>query len=174
MQGSGNKPPWTIPNKAKMGIFDSKRGQKYFGVNFETPSFFPVMSLLPQRSMVYVKDNYPQDTFEAIFRDLWVRMWEQHWDISKPEKMVELLVPHVGAEDAKAVVAATGTPEVKQKLNATTQKVLDAGAYGCPFMLVTNSKGTTEPSFGSDRFHYMWDYLGLEWSDISIRPKSRL
>lgn len=101
--------------------------------------------------MTYIKDNYSKTVYEAIFRDLWVRMWEQHWDISKPEKMIELLIAHVGADDARAILAAASTPEVKSKLNATTQKVLDAGAYGCPFMLVTNSKGTTEPFFGSDR-----------------------
>lgn len=46
MAGSGNKPPFTVPNKGKVGQFDTKRGQKYFGVSFETPSFFPIMSLL--------------------------------------------------------------------------------------------------------------------------------
>ena len=43
--------------------------------------------------MTYIKDNYPQDKYEAAFKDLWVRMWEQHWDLSKPEKMAETLAP---------------------------------------------------------------------------------
>jgi glutathione S-transferase kappa 1 len=46
MQGSGNTPPWKLENKAKYSSFDGKRAQQYFGANFETPSFFPIMSLL--------------------------------------------------------------------------------------------------------------------------------
>jgi 2-hydroxychromene-2-carboxylate isomerase len=52
--GEGNQPPWKNENKAKYSKFDSKRAQKYFGVNFETPPFFPILSLLVCRySAVY-------------------------------------------------------------------------------------------------------------------------
>lgn len=46
MQGSGNTPPWKLESKAKYSFFDGKRAQNYFGVSFETPPFFPIMSLL--------------------------------------------------------------------------------------------------------------------------------
>lgn len=102
--------------------------------------------------MIYIKDNYPQDKYEASFKDLWVRMWEQHWDLSKPEKMAETLASHFSKEDIKQILTAANTAEVKGKLNAVTKYALDSGAYGCPWYLVTNGEGKTEPFFGSDRY----------------------
>ncbi|KIW02596.1 hypothetical protein, variant [Verruconis gallopava] len=174
MQGSGNTPPWKNENKAKYSAFDSKRAQKYFGVSFSTPDFFPIMSLLPQRCITYVKDNYPQSKYESVFKDLFVRMWEQHWNLEKPEKMAELLALHFSKEDVRAILENASTPAIKQKLNATTKAALDSGAFGCPWYLVTNSEGKTEPFFGSDRFHYMWSFLGVPYHDITIKEKSSL
>jgi len=37
-------------------------------------------------------------------------------------------------------------------------------------MWVRNTEGKEEPFFGSDRFHFMWEYLGLPWQDIEILP----
>lgn len=102
--------------------------------------------------MTYIKDNYPQDKYEAAFKDLWVRMWEQHWDLSKPEKMAEALVPLFTERDVRIILEAANTPEVKQKLNAVTKLSLDSGAFGCPWYIVTNAEGRKEPFFGSDRY----------------------
>lgn len=42
--GSGNKPPWTLPAKAKYSTFDSARAKRYFGApEISTPSFFPIL-----------------------------------------------------------------------------------------------------------------------------------
>lgn len=44
---SGNKPPWTLPAKAKYGVFDRQRACKFFGVKYtEASSFFPILSIL--------------------------------------------------------------------------------------------------------------------------------
>lgn len=101
--------------------------------------------------MIYVKENYPQDKFEAAFKELWIRMWEQHWDLSKPEKMAATLATHFSEQDVRTILEAANTSEIKQKLNAVTKLALDSGAYGCPWYLVTDSDGKREPFFGSDR-----------------------
>jgi hypothetical protein len=44
--GTANTPPWKLPAKANYSKYDGGRAQKYFGVNFKTPDFFPIMSLL--------------------------------------------------------------------------------------------------------------------------------
>jgi 2-hydroxychromene-2-carboxylate isomerase len=44
---SGNKPPWSLPAKARYGEFDYDRAKKYFGAtDIQTPSFFPILSIL--------------------------------------------------------------------------------------------------------------------------------
>lgn len=87
---------------------------------------------------------------------------------------------------------------VKSKLKETTEYCWkDLGAYGCPWFWVTNDnrraqashssedEGTTqnqglrrrlrtnpdrpgEPFFGSDRWHFMWDFLDIPWQDVTI------
>ncbi|KAF1814994.1 thioredoxin-like protein [Eremomyces bilateralis CBS 781.70] len=169
--GSGNKPPWTLPAKKNYGPYDSDRAQKYFGVKLITPEFFPILSLLPQRCMVYVKDKYSQDKFEDAFNELWVSMWQQSKDLSKPDVMAESLSRHFSEEDVRKIMAAANTPEYKQKLNDNTKEALDCGAFGCPWSMVTNDKGVTEPFFGSDRFHFMWEYLGIPHQNVRIEER---
>jgi glutathione S-transferase kappa 1 len=44
--GSGNKPPWTLPAKAKYGEFDGQRAQNFFGTGkMSAPPEFPVKTL---------------------------------------------------------------------------------------------------------------------------------
>jgi glutathione S-transferase kappa 1 len=61
--------------------------------------------------------------------------------------------------------------EWKDKLTTNTKLVLDLGAFGAPWMMVRNDEGKEEPFFGSDRFHFMWEFLGLPWQDVAVLPK---
>jgi hypothetical protein len=109
------------------------------------------MSLLPQRSMTYIKSHYPSEKFETVFGELWVAMWEQHMDLSNPEKMAECLSRHFDANDVNKILEGANDKGVKQELNDTTKKALDSGAYGCPWFIVKSKTGAVEPFFGSDR-----------------------
>lgn len=45
--GSGNKPPWSLPAKAKYGPYDLKRAIKWFGTKkLQSAPFFPILSIL--------------------------------------------------------------------------------------------------------------------------------
>lgn len=100
--GSGNKPPWTLPAKAKLGQYDLPRGMKYFQVEeLKAPPFFPIMSLLPMRCMLYAKENYAYERYEDSFGELWQFLWREHKDISKPEVLAECLGRHYGKEDVE-------------------------------------------------------------------------
>jgi len=101
--------------------------------------------------MVYIKDSYPQDIFEAIFKELWVAMWTNGDDVSKPDKLANALAKHLPSEEVKKALAAASDPVFKKKLLDNTQEALDSGAFGCPWFVVTNKKGVKEPFFGSDR-----------------------
>lgn len=45
--------------------------------------------------------------------------------------------------------------EWKEALTGNTQKVLDQGAFGAPWMWVSDGKGKEEPFFGSDRYVFL-------------------
>lgn len=72
------------------------------------------------------------------------------------------------------MLQAAGTSEVKQMVQANTDAALKRGAYGNPWLWVRNKDGQEEPFFGSDRFHYVWKFLGLPWEDVAIRTGSKL
>jgi len=175
--GSGNKPPWTLPAKAKYGAFDGDRAKKYFGAtDVRTPHFFPILSILPQRAMLYIKDHYPRDKFEAAFYSIFPAVWiPPQVDISKPTNFHPVLLKNFTPSQADEIIAAASTPEYKQKLTEITKMVVEEqGAFGCPWFWVTNNEGKSEPFFGSDRFHFMWEFLGLPWQDFKLLSKEEV
>ncbi|KAJ4286703.1 hypothetical protein N0V90_012955 [Kalmusia sp. IMI 367209] len=173
MEGSealGNKPPWTLAAKAAYSTPDSARAKAYFGLpNVRTPSFFPILSLLPQRALVYVKAAFPE-LYVQTFLDMFSAMWENNKDVSKPELLSAVLSKRFEEKQIRDILEKATKPEYKQALNANTKTALEQGAFGCPWFLVRNSKGEEEPFFGSDRFHYMWQFLGLPWRDVELLP----
>ena len=68
-------------------------------------------------------------------------------------------------------MAKAADKEWKDMLLSNTKDALDQGAFGAPWMWVRNYEGKEEPFFGSDRFHFMWEFLGLPWTDLGILPK---
>ncbi|PMD66675.1 thioredoxin-like protein [Hyaloscypha bicolor E] len=171
--GSGNKPPWTLPAKAKYGKFDVERTKKYHDLeNASPPDFFPPLTLLPQRALCYVKARHPQSTFDQIFLALFHALWNLHVNITLPGPFTDTLETTglFAPPQISDIVSATKEQEWKDKLLANTQKVLDQGAFGAPWMWVQNGEGKEEPFFGSDRFHFMWTFLGVPFRDIEITP----
>jgi len=171
---SGNKPPWMLPAKAAYGSFDGDRAKKYFGAqDIRTPEFFPILSILPQRAMLYIKAHYPVAKFEAAFYSLFPALWvPPQSDLSKPDNLHAVLLQNFTSTQADEIIRGAGTPEFKQQLTDTTKMVVEKqGAFGCPWFWVTNSEGKSEPFFGSDRFHFMWEFLGLPWQDIKLLSK---
>ncbi|KAH8723903.1 glutathione S-transferase kappa 1 [Phaeosphaeriaceae sp. PMI808] len=167
--GSGNKPPWTLPAKAVHSKYDSARAKRHFGVpNVKTPDFFPILSLLPQRALVYMKEAHPQNYIQ-VFLDIFDAMWVNGLDVSKPEELSKVLLKHLNENKTKDILAQANSAPYKQRLNDNTKEALDKGAFGCPWFSVRNLKGEEEPFFGSDRFHYMWEYLGLPWKDVELQ-----
>lgn len=70
--------------------------------------------------------------------------------------------------EVKTIMTAAGEAEWKQKLTQNTKAALDKGAYGNPWMWVRNKEGKEEPFFGSDRWPYLWEFLGLKWRDVAL------
>ena len=101
--------------------------------------------------MSFTKATFPSPLYESAFAELWVAMWEQGFDVSKPEVLAQVLGRHFSATDVKRILEAASTPEWKQKLADNTQRALEKGAFGAPWFWVRNGEGREEPFFGSDR-----------------------
>ncbi|KAK5169034.1 uncharacterized protein LTR77_006343 [Saxophila tyrrhenica] len=172
MSTSSNKPPWTLEAKAKYSSFDGPRAAQYFGLEpLKPPPFFPIMSLLPMRCMLYIKAHFPAARYEDQFGELWQCYWREAMDISKPDIMAKCLARHFSEDEVKAILAGGTSAEYKKMLTDETARLVGKGAFGAPWFCVTRQDGVEEPFFGSDRFPFMLRYLGVPFDDIKIREK---
>ena len=131
------------------------------------------MSLQPQRCLVYVKKAHPE-RYEAFFEACFTSIWLQHKDISQPCHLRATLLSVFDKNEAEAIIRAADMPGIKQALiDNTTHAFKDLGAFGCPWFWVYNGQGKEEPFFGSDRFHFMWQFLELPHQGLELKPPSQ-
>lgn len=99
-------------------------------------------------------------------------------------------------EEIRSIMQESSSEPIKEQLKVTTERCWkELGAYGCPWFWVINDEKQAssqagggesnkeegrwaklpsnperpgEPFFGSDRWHFMWDYLGIPWQDVKI------
>lgn len=127
------------------------------------------MTVLPLRALSFIKANYPRETFETAFIYLFHCFWTPpNVNLSDPANLTKALLEvragfkgmdEKGKEspllfdrnDVDAIIQATQTKEIKDVLKNKTQEALDQGAFGAPWMWVTNEARVSEPFFGSDR-----------------------
>jgi glutathione S-transferase kappa 1 len=170
--GSGNKPPWALPAKAAYGLFE---GQRVLGRFPHVPIQFPAdlmsvsLTVLPLRALHFIKKTYTDPeifttTLHYLFHSFWA---PPNVNMTRPENVAKALseVPvgfkGVGSagdrklfsnQEVEAIMKGASTQEMKDLLKGTTQKALDQGAFGAPWLWVTNDDGKSEPFFGSDRY----------------------
>ncbi|KAK2028191.1 DSBA-like thioredoxin domain-containing protein [Colletotrichum zoysiae] len=184
---SGNKPPWTLPAKAEYGNFDARRSSARVGKPDITPpdSFMErSMTVLPLRALHFIKANYPDAAYLTAWHWLLHRFWEPpNADLTKPDTLAAALADaprqYPGDDagdrlfsdaDVGRILEGAATREIKDSVKAKTQEAIDRGAFGAPWFWVVNDEGKGEPFFGSDRFHFMYDYLGVPYQDVAILP----
>ena len=125
--------------------------------------------------MIVVKERHPQEVFEKCFLDTWIYSFVKHIDISKPENLARLLSDHFNEKEVKEILKLTATKEYKDKLTENTKKALEQGAFGAPWFWMKNNEQREEPLFGSDRWAYMFRFMGVDFEDVKIiDKKSRL
>ncbi|PNH56723.1 hypothetical protein VD0003_g1040 [Verticillium dahliae] len=180
--GSGNKPPWTLPAKATYGNFDSHRSAVRVGLNNISPPedlMADSMTVVPLRALYVIKSTYGEAAFLATFRYLFEAFWTApNKKVAKEAVLAEVLADVPGprggklfsADDVERIISGAKTQEAKNTLKAQTQKAIDQGAFRAPWFWVTNPQGKEEPFFGSDRFHFIYKFLGLPFQDISLLP----
>ncbi|RYP90416.1 hypothetical protein DL770_003448 [Monosporascus sp. CRB-9-2] len=187
--GSGNKPPWTVPAKATYGKLDMERAKRAVGLpEASMPGDLMVLGRMqiPLRALHYVRDRFPPEAYLATFHYLFHAFWALHLDITSAEVLEKALgeVPSgfagKGTGDAARplftsaqvgeVMRAAGSQPYKDALKNATDEALHRGAFGCPWLWVTNAEGKAEPFFGSDRWHDIYEFLGLPYQDVALLP----
>ncbi|KAF5130032.1 Glutathione S-transferase kappa 1 [Metarhizium anisopliae] len=180
----GNRPPWTLPAKARYLIYDNKRAAARVGITeYQAPDdlFERAKTQSALRALLFIKANYPKEKLLSAMHFLLHKFWTPpNADVVDESSLRALLAqatetPSGGAKlftEEEVGRIMDGRAEMKKKLIEDTAKVVESGAFGCPWFLVTNSRGETQPFFGSDRFNHIYMHLGIPFQDVAILPPS--
>lgn len=97
---------------------------------------------------------FPLETFEQTWLALFKSMWIDHNNITLPDPFVSTLSSTTlySGQQIQEILTAATEKEWKDALLASTQKALDLGAFGAPWIWARNAQGKEEPFFGSDRY----------------------
>ncbi|KAI0386257.1 thioredoxin-like protein [Hypomontagnella monticulosa] len=173
---TGNKPPWVVPAKAAFGAHDSRRSLAAVGLSNVSPPGDLMEAGKTQfalRGLSYIKSHFPVSTYLSAWRALFHAFWTEH----RPPNNADALRAALDAAklftsaEVEEIVKAAGAAEYKDVLRRTTEEAVGRGAFGAPWFWVTNAAtGRSEPFFGSDRWHHMYEFLGLPFQAFALLP----
>ncbi|KAI9905021.1 hypothetical protein N3K66_001550 [Trichothecium roseum] len=180
-QLSGNSPPWKLKAKAAYLSKDSKRAQARVGkphLAFPRDFLSMAMTASPLRALLFVKANFPAPVFLAAMHHLFESFWAPpHANLTVDEVLREALAgvrlpsgggPVFGAGEVGAIM--DGREAMKGVLRAETERAVELGAFGAPWIWAVNADGKGEAFFGSDRFNHVYKYLGVPFQDVALLP----
>lgn len=155
----------------------------------------------PLRALHFIKANYSEQTFLATLAYFLYKHWTPPNTKLADEDALRATLEEVTAggssssrklftkDDASKIM--DGRAAMKDALKNETQDALDKGAFGAPWLWVTNSKGESEPFFGSDRyaflkinvvsnvkltfvnrFNHVYQFLGINFNDVTVLAPS--
>lgn len=154
-----------LPAKGRYLVFDARRAANRVSkpaIAFPPRKLFMTMALTvsPLRALHYIKANYPTSVFLSAFHYLFDKFWTPpHVNLTEDEKLAETLAqaterPDGGRklfteEDVRRIMEARGS--MKESVKKLTGEAVERGAFGAPWLWVTNGEGKAEAFFGSDR-----------------------
>lgn len=123
------------------------------------------LTVSPLRALLYIKKNYPEATFVSAMHFLFHEFWTPpHVNLTVEENLRDALAratkkPDGRGEDGKKLFSADeiraimeGRAEMREVLTQETERAVEKGAFGLPWLWVRNGQGKEEPFFGSDRY----------------------
>ena len=123
--------------------------EKHKMTKFRMNPHFPVTSLILMRGLVAAQ----MQGDASVYIDAGLAgMWEDGLKMSEADVFTERM--NAAGLDGAGLVAATQSPEVKQKLAELTQSAADRGAFGLPTMFVGK-----EMFFGKERLGQVEEML---------------
>jgi len=153
MQTTGNRPPGTLPQKARWMAEDLQRWAKKYNTPYRLNPHFPMMTLMVQRA---AQEWVDRPDFENYLAAIFTAAWQDQKNIGDKDALAEILT--TAGFSADAFFAAAGSAENKDRLKATTDEAVARGVFGAPTFFVQTPDGE-EMHFGQDRLDFVEDAL---------------
>ncbi|KAI0914478.1 hypothetical protein F4823DRAFT_573432 [Ustulina deusta] len=196
--GSNNRPPWLVPAKAKYSKYAAKRAADAVGLkDFTIPAGLMEIgkTVVPMRALTHIKSCFPAEVYTTAFAYFFHAFWTlQKFPISLPvlqEVLSEIpvhfrldcfnspsspITPNppssadklFTAEQVAQILGAISTEVVKTALKARVDEALARGAFGGPWLWVTDAQGRSEPFFGSDQWNFVYEFLGVPYQKVQL------
>ncbi len=131
-------------NKRKHLLLDLHRWAEVRDLPWRWPSRFPMMTVLPLRAVLQLEGDDRKVLSRAIFR----AYWGGDQDISDAGVLGGII--NEAGFDAATLLAGCSAPDVKAKLRANTEELLQAGGVGAPAFVVGDMH-----IWGQDRFEFV-------------------
>jgi len=153
MQTTGNRPPGTLPQKAKWMAEDLQRWAKKYNTPYKLNPHFPMMTLMVQRA---AQEWVDRPDFDKYMKAIFDAAWQDQKNIADKAVLAEILT--TAGFSPEEFFAATENPANKEKLKATTDEAVARGVFGAPTFFVQTPDGE-EMHFGQDRLDFVEDAL---------------
>jgi 2-hydroxychromene-2-carboxylate isomerase len=151
MKVTGSGPNMHLPLKGPYLLHDAPRFARLLGVPFKTPPVMPAHSLAASRAYWWLEAQDP-DMAKGFAQAAYHAHWGEGLDISTPEQ-VAAIGEQLGLPTSQ-VIAATQDAAIKAKLKAETDRSIERGVFGSPFIFVDD-----EPFWGADRLDQVERWL---------------
>ncbi|KAI1179989.1 hypothetical protein F4777DRAFT_530622 [Nemania sp. FL0916] len=146
-------------------------------------------TVVPMRALTYIKSAFPGQIFKTSFAYLFHAFWTLH-RVPNSVAVLEAILCEIPAgfilgskstppssepklltrEQVRQILAGASAADTKNALKARVDEALARGAFGAPWIWATDEKGTSEPFFGSDRWHCVYDFLDVPYQKIELLP----
>jgi 2-hydroxychromene-2-carboxylate isomerase len=148
---SGMRPLTEIPLKGDYSRRDIARSARFAGVAFKMPEVFPISTVQAARACVVLQKLQPE-LVSGFIHGAFRAYFAEGLDIAKAEALREVLAK-CGA-DVDAVLQATQSAEIKERLKNDVDESIVRGVFGAPYFIVDG-----EPFWGFDRIPQMERWL---------------
>ena len=119
-------------------------------IQINWPTIFPVNSVKAMRGAFYFIDN---GNIETYLEDVFHAYWNEGKDISDIDVLTEIALSNAANETE--FLEFISTQEIKGRLIANTQELMDRGGFGSPTFFV----GDDDMYFGNDRIQLIEDII---------------
>jgi 2-hydroxychromene-2-carboxylate isomerase len=149
MQTTGNRPPGTLPQKARWMAEDLQRWASKYNTPYKLNPHFPMMTLMVQRA---AQEWVARPDFETYLAAIFNAAWQDQKNIADKAALTEILTN--AGFSPEEFFAAAESPANKEKLKATTDEAVERGVFGAPTFFVGD-----EMHFGQDRLDFVEEAL---------------
>ncbi len=119
-------------------------------IQINWPTIFPVNSVKAMRGAFYFIDN---GNIETYLEDVFHAYWNEGKDISDIDILAE--IASINAANETEFLEFISTQEIKDRLIANTQELMDRGGFGSPTFFI----GDDDMYFGNDRIQLIEDII---------------